>query len=1227
MLPIKFFSVPFDEHDLTLTILRVAIILLLAVGNANVAFAQENFEARVIVVGDPGRTTNGKNGVIEAVRNYVSSDDQNTSILILGDNIYPKGLPNEEDKNYPASATVLAAVLTPFKDHKSKVYVVPGNHDWQRGGKDGWQSVKRQQRFVKQLNLPNTLFIPENGCPGPEEIQLTEDLVMIIMDTQWWLHQYEKPGIADDCDCKTEDDVIKKLRDIAYRNQGKKILFASHHPLRSNGPHGGYYTLKQHFFPATDAAPNAYVPMPLIGSLYPLIRGTFGNIEDLMHPVYKDMIQRIEGAFSEAGSVTYAGGHEHNLQLIVEGSRNHLVSGSGTNRSRVKRGKNSLYASDENGFAEILYFADKQQIIRFHVVIGEECKQTFQYDVKITPSSDKVTAANSSRNFPDSVTVPIAPGYDAVGTGHRKFFGEHYRKVWATPVKMKVFRLDREKGGLKILRKGGGQQTKSLRLEDKDGRQWVLRTIQKDPEQALPPNLRATIAKSIIQDQISAANPYAPLTVPILASTLKVPYANPQILFVPNDPALGIYRSEFANTVCVFEEREPGVGETISTDKVREKLEEDNDNVVDQRAVLRARMLDLLIGDWDRHEDQWRWQVTKAKKKKIYSPIPRDRDQVFYISTGIIPSIASRKWIMPKFQGFSDHVRDVNGFMFNARYFDRSFLNELGIKDWQEVIADIQSSVTDHVIELSVRQFPDTVFALVGDRIIHDLKARRNALVSEGLKYYRFLAEGIDVVASDKREYFHIATQPNGDAMITLQKLKKDSGPGDTIYQRLISNNITKEVRLYGRGGEDVFVVDGFAKPGFKVRMIGGGGVDSFKINKSVGAPRRLLIYDRSNKKNFYPKHGARLLTSANDEVNEYNPRTFRYNKLAPLATIAFNLDDGLLLGGGGVFTKYGFRREPFASRHRLMIGHALATNASFVRYRGDITNVIGKASLDMYLNVSAPDNTSNFFGVGNETKFMSVTNPEIRYYRTRYDFIDMQARLKFPFSKTFNLFAGPAMQYFSMSSNDNAGRFINTYVAAENNPGLFAHKAFAGGVAGFEVDTRNDPMIPVRGFFWRTSLTGMDEINGTNSFGQIRSEMSMYLSFSRYPKFVIANRIMGGWSLGTPQFFQMFYMGGDGGLLGYRKNRFAGNAIAYNNLELRMKLFDFKSFLFPGAVGLVGFNDVGRVWLENENSQLWHWGYGGGFYMIPAQTIVLTTVAGFSEEGTLPYINLGFRF
>jgi hypothetical protein len=638
-------------------------------------------------------------------------------------------------------------------------------------------------------------------------------------------------------------------------------------------------------------------------------------------------------------------------------------------------------------------------------------------------------------------------------------------------------------------------------------------------------------------------------------------------------------------------------------------------------------MLDMFIGDWDRHEDQWRWIKTMAGKKNIYSPVPRDRDQAYYLNTGIIPYIAARNWLMPKFQGFDKKLHNVNGFMFNARYFDRMFLNSLDVKDWIAVIQELQASLSDEVIREAIAKLPDTIYKQVGNDIIVKLQTRRDDLLKYGLKYYRFLSKSVEYTASDKKELFSLHTDDNGSVALMVQKVTKSDKPGDTIYHRHIDKNITKEIQLYGRGGADVFDITGDGKLKVRTRIIGGGGEDSLHVYGRAANRRKVLVYDRDDKQNFYPARAATLHTSHNNAINDYNAHAFKYDKLAPLATAGYNLDDGILLGIGAVYIRHGFRREPFAARHKIMVGHALQTDASFVKYKGDITDVLGKADLDMYLNIHAPDNTVNFFGVGNETKFEDISEPAIRYYRTRYNLIDGQFKLKWKVGKVLNFFGGLAGQYYNMDISDNKGRFIKLYENANRDKELFERKAFLGFVGGYEIDTRNDALLPIRGFHWLTSINSMAQLDRPASFGQVQTSMSIYLSFRRYPKVVIAERIGAGVSIGNPGFFQMFYLGGDNGLLGYRKNRFAGTSIAYNNLEVRIKLFDFASYLFPGQFGLTAFNDVGRVWAKGEASGKWHMGYGGGIFIVPAETIVVNGILGISEEGVLPYISLGFRF
>ncbi|MHA6248467.1 BamA/TamA family outer membrane protein [Pontibacter sp. CAU 1760] len=856
--------------------------------------------------------------------------------------------------------------------------------------------------------------------------------------------------------------------------------------------------------------------------------------------------------------------------------------------------------------------------------------------IKLSALSLSICLGSASQSFsqtafPDSITLAIAPEYNDVSNAHRYWFGENYRTIWATPVKMRVFNMGAERGGMKILKQGGGQQTKSLRLEDADGNEWVLRTIQKDPGLALPENLRATVAKSIVQDQISASHPFGALVVPPLAKALGVPHANPEVVYLPDDQALGEYRKEFAEKVYLFEEREPLLArDTDNTEKVLEELEDDNDNRVEQTLVLRARLLDIVIGDWDRHDDQWRWVEREDSLGDLYLPLPRDRDQVFFVNTGVIPTVASRKWIMPKFQGFDEKIRDIEGYNFNARYFDRLFLNGLSESEWQAQVKNVQQALTDQLIQEAVRRLPDPIYRLSGKEIASKLLARRDNLMEQAMRYYRFLAKTVDVAASDKDELFKISYgNENGPLTVSIHKKVDNDKRGRLLYQRTFDPAVTKEVRLYGRGDDDTFVVKGQAKTPIKVRLVGGGSDDTFQVEDSFRNRQRLYIYDRSDEDDVFPKASlAKIRTAKNDAINEFDPRAFEYDVVMPLLTVGYNLDDGVLVGAGLLYTRHGFRKKPFAARHRLLLGHALATNATFFRYNGYFTDIWGQTSLSVDVDGRAPNNTSNFFGIGNETNFLEVGDRPIRYYRTRYDFVTSEIKLHRNMGPHLKLNAGLAAQVYNNEASDNEGRFIVSYQEQRPAERIFSGKLFAGAVTGLELDTRSDKMLPSSGVHFDLLVKAMKQLDDArNSFGQAQAAFSFYLNPGGNSHLVLANRVGGGTTIGQPDFYQLLYLSGNNNLRGYRNFRFAGESMLYHNLELRYKLFDFKSYLFPGSVGLIGFHDIGRVWAEGMPSDKWHTGYGGGFYLVPAKLILLQGVVGVSEEDVLPYVSVGFRF
>jgi Omp85 superfamily domain len=223
----------------------------------------------------------------------------------------------------------------------------------------------------------------------------------------------------------------------------------------------------------------------------------------------------------------------------------------------------------------------------------------------------------------------------------------------------------------------------------------------------------------------------------------------------------------------------------------------------------------------------------------------------------------------------------------------------------------------------------------------------------------------------------------------------------------------------------------------------------------------------------------------------------------------------------------------------------------------------------------------------------------------------------------------GPAFQFYSFDIDDNKNRFITQTSANGLNPATLAkNKMYLGGQVNIAIDNRNNKALPSRGINWQT---GIKKLAGLNSFSkdltQINSELSLFFSFNKKANLVIANRIGAGINYGDFEFFQAQYLGGTDNMRGFRKYRFGGRSMLYNNTDLRIKVADFRTYLFPGSLGLLFFYDVGRVWVKQDNSSKWHNGYGGGLWVAPLKRFVITASLTNSEEETLPLISFGFQF
>jgi Omp85 superfamily domain/Calcineurin-like phosphoesterase len=1183
--------------------------------------SQGDVRYRVILIGDAGEINATQKAIInDAISKSIPGK---TIALFLGDNVYPRGVELTDDKKQ-ASFDVLRSQFESLRKNNIPVYFIPGNHDWDKMGPYGYDKMIAANKFISDQQDSLLQIIPSGACPGPYELDVSNDLVIVAMDSEWWLFPFDKQTDKTDCACKTKRDVLGRLNDIVQRNLNKVVIFATHHPFDSYGEHGGYYSLKQHLFPLTDLNKNLYIPLPVVGSLYPFLRKTFPPAEDLKNILYQDMKKAVNDILKQNPNAFHAAGHEHTLQLI-QGDVLQVVSGAGAKHTPVRKGKGSIYAADSSGYVMADILADKSIRLNYFTYTEKGINASYVYSRAFTfvaipeiAATDIITA--------DSMRISLNPSFDSVSSLHRSLFGENYRKIWKIETSIPVLHLSA--AGLTPMERGGGMQTHSLRLEDAQNEEWVLRSIDKFPDALLPAVLNQTLAAKLLHDNVSAIFPYAPLSVPVFANALGVAHSNPRIVYISADKNLGIYSRDFANTIGLLEEREP-LGNSTSTINMQEKLKEDNINSVDQKSFLTARIQDIFLGDWDRHADQWRWVDEATGKAKRYRPVPRDRDQVYYINQGLLPGIAALPWIIPKFQGFKSHIRDINTLEYNARLIDGLFTNSLSYEDWMNAANQAVTALSDSVIETALQKMPSAVYDYSHKKLTEQLKSRRQELLRVMPVFYRFLNKNIDITASDKNEQVRISDTLNGKLSVNIFKLNKKKEADKLLYNRVFDPAVTKELRLYLYDGEDNISVVNNSSP-IKLRFVGdGNAIKQYQFTGSSKYLRKIHVYQPDSTTVFNGSTGAVHLHLKQDADNTSLQLTNRYNNTIPLFSATYNADDGVLIGAGVKWIKQGFRKLPYASMQQFLFSHSFSTDAFRFAYKGEWIHVIDKTDFTLHVNVSAPDNTQNFFGLGNASEFDKTGNYK-RYYRARFNFYEASPAFRWRKAKASSLSIGPSFQYYHLVEDENIGRFINntSLLHSYDSSTIANDKAHGGIIAAYLHDSRNNVLLPTFGSYINFTLKSYAGLNSySKAYSQLSGQIAVYKSIDRKSNFIIANRIGGGVTAGKAAFYQSLFLGGQDNLLGYRQYRFAGEYVLYNNFELRIKLANLASYVLPGQLGLTGFYDIGKVWQKGYNDAAWHSGTGGGFYFAPAQLLVVQLLVGYSTEGLYPYITAGFRF
>ncbi len=782
-----------------------------------------------------------------------------------------------------------------------------------------------------------------------------------------------------------------------------------------------------------------------------------------------------------------------------------------------------------------------------------------------------------------TVSVVPGPGYDA-GWLHRFFLGNHYRDLWTTPVNVEVLDLDTVAGGLRPTKRGGGQQTRSLRFKSTDGREFAFRSVNKDPTVLLPAELRGTVVGRVVQDQTSSGHPAAALVVAPLLDAAGVLHSNPRMVMLKkDDPRLGKFAADFGGMLGFLEERPEGgdddeagfagASDVISSDKLQARVDRGPSNQVDARAFLAARLVDMYLGDWDRHRDQWRWARFGNETPAKWVPIPRDRDQAFVRFDGLLLVVA--RGTAPQLVNFGPRYPGMLGLTWNGRDLDRRYLVGLERPVWDSIALDLQSRITDSVIEAAVAHLPDSYLPLDSARLAGALKVRRDDLPKAAGRYYRHLAGEVDVHGTAAREIVRV---DRADRRVTEVTIATSDAPGAPYLRPPVrpqgdvgGSALHSARRQSGRRG--------LRRPSHQ-----GGGAWRARRQTVCATRHRHSRLGRSLALALLAELGAGCRVVPGH-------RRYLYQVRIPEGPVRPPLPHQGGLCHGGVHAPRRFPRRLAlhqltheAQRLRQGVGHRRCP-VSRIRERDQRCRPRRILPCESGGLSAGP---LDHLPVGGHLEFSA--GPRFRYSKTDFD----------------------ADRFITLSRPYGSGDFGSASVGAD-----------------VRFDTRNRSNAATRGVLVTTGGSYSPSVFDVESdFGEVHGEAATYLTAESFPlEPTLALRAGGKKVWGAFPYQESAFLGGNSTVRLGRQDRYAGDAMLYAGAELRLFLTKF-FLILPGDFGVFGLGDIGRVYLEGESSDRWHGAAGGGIwfsFLSRANTLSLAVARG--EERTGFYMRAGFGF
>ncbi len=1009
--------------------------------------------------------------ILEAITK-MSQDDAKATFLALG-NITKGGYPENKKKREKVKEQLRETLLDPLKKFNGNIIFIPGTNEWNKFGHNGLDDM---ESYIQDNS--NAEFWPNDGCVREIEDLDTDNVELLMIDSQWFLEDWDDYNyINNDCGIKTRSDFFAKFKDDLKDEQNKTVIVALHHPILSESKRNFLQTIggtqKEDFFSAE--------------------RSKFRNQLASLAEQFPDVI--------------FVSGSDENLQYINDDGIPQIISGAATKKLRnAKRADEDeiLFTEATHGFARLIVYTDNSSNVEFYATEDGTTQKLFEKAIKRQQTTIDEVNLHKDFKYKDTFEASIYTKKETQKSGfYRWFFGDHYRQVYSKDIEVPVLNLNTLPGNVHAISEGGGSQSRSLRLIDDNEHEYTAREVRKSATRFIQTSIadyyvedymENTVAEDMVQDFYTTAHPYANYALNPIFDSLNILNAEPKLYYLPKQEPLGIFNEDYGDKLYMLETH---VGDEnkdlelfgkpddiISTTDLIDKLRESKNDYVDEDMYLKERLTDLLIGDWDRHFDQWRWGAhEQADGTTKYEVIRRDRDQAFPKYDGVfVKLLKAGAILLRKMQTYEEEVSSIKWLTLSAYPLDQAVIKNSDWEVWQKQVEFIQTTLTDETIDAAFKTLPEAVQDESVEYIIRTLKARREKLGEIAKEYYDFLNKHQIILGTEDDDKFLITRKSKG--VTTIQINKEDS----VVYEHTFKKELTKEIWLYGLDGEDEFTLEGDGDQLIDLKILGGENNDiyDFKNNKKA------KVYDYKSKKNTFEQKSIHKWLVDSYDINNYDSDKRKLNANTILPSIGYDPDAGFKVGFRDTYTIKGLANNPFSSKHMLTAQFYSATSGIEVNYTGEFAHLFYNWNFKLDAGFTTPNYAINYFGTGNDTAYeedavdRDFNRLKIQQWNFSPSLVYRNDGLQFE--------VGPTLESISVEYDANN---VTANIFAQDDD-VFSTQNYVGGEANFQYKNK-DPLIayPKRGYQFDLTTgykTNLDkEFN--NSFSYLKPTLSVRLS------------------------------------------------------------------------------------------------------------------------------------